>query len=104
MEVDLLFQKGNSMDINKEEDRWEHILNQLCKKIDADQMSIPDPAVLTAALRGLFPAYDIPSGTGIAISNRSKANPYVDVGTEVIPLNRPDVRQYRRRLSALLIG
>lgn len=91
------------MDIHKEEDRYEFILRRLCEKVSAGEWACPTPELLTAALRGLFPNYEFPEGTGVAIHDGSKAYPYVDVGTKVLPPNRDDVRNFRRfQLSGLI--
>jgi hypothetical protein len=90
------------MNILKEEDRYEFILDCLCKKVSMGEVPCPTPELLTAALRDLFPNFDIPPETGIAIHDGPKVYHYVDMGTEALPPNRNDVRKFRRGLSGLL--
>lgn len=91
------------MDITKEEDRYGFILDRLCEKISKGELPCPTPELLTAALRKLFPNYEIPEGTGIAIHDGPKAYHYVDVGTEILPPSR-EIWEYRVMLSGFIKG
>jgi hypothetical protein len=97
----VFFKKGVSMDITKEEDRYTFILDCLCEKVSKGELPCPTPELLTAALRKLFPNYNFPPGTGIAIHDGSKAYWYVDVETKVLPPSR-EVWEFRALLSGFI--
>jgi hypothetical protein len=85
-----------------EEDRYLYIMDRLCQEVSAGKIRCPEPEVLTAALRGLFPEGYFPQGTGIAVHDSTRASYYVDVGTIVLPPNREDVWRLRFILSGFI--
>jgi hypothetical protein len=90
------------LNLDKEEDRYLYVLEQLCKDVREGQ-ACPTPEVLTSALKALFPKVPIPEGTGIAVHNSPNASWYVDVGTRPIPSWDPQVYDLRRRLTSYIV-
>jgi hypothetical protein len=87
------------MDLSIEANRLLYMLERLCKDVSAGKKKCPESELLTAALRTLFPEDYFPPGTGVAVKDSVQSSWYIDVGTEVLPPNRDDVRQLRRELT-----